>query len=693
MSDSQNLLMEIGVEELPASYVDSAMEALPTLVSSRLKSLRLSHGAVHAYGTPRRVAILVEQLATRQPDLDEEVLGPPSRVAYDGAGRPTKAADAFAKKLGCAVEDLSVVETPKGPYVRGKLRDKGKPAAELLGTMLAEACAQIAFRKSMRWSDGDVTFGRPVRWLLALFGETVVDFGFAGLASGNVTYGHRFLAPQAIIVTKPSVYLDVLRTAHVIADRKERETVMLTRLKQACDETKTTLIDDPFLVGENRNLVEEPYVVVGGFDNAFLELPEDVILAVAKGHQRYFGARGADGRLAPIYLAVAGTAESLANVRRGNDRVMRARLSDAQFFFNEDLKVPLQNRRAQLKGIVFQDRLGTVLDKVERVEKLVQVLGGMASLPAQTVADAVEGASIAKCDLSSFMVGEFPELQGEMGRVYALKQGRRPEVADVIRGHYQPKGASDETPSSDASALVGLADRVDTLVGCFAVGLSPTGAADPYALRRACLGALRTVLDRGYGLSLRSVFALAFKGFEDKKLELDEAATVDKLSDFFRDRLRGLLVERFPNDVVDACLAAGHDRPTDLVDRVIALEKLDVGLRTKAGEVFKRATNIAKDAPAGDPVEPTKLDPESHATETAVYRALGDLDNKLRDVQRARDYPQAFAAMAAFAPLLGAFFEDVFVMTDNAVIRENRLRLMRAISQRCSGIAHFNLLT
>lgn len=693
MSDTQTLLVEIGVEELPASYAENGLAVLPELLRKRFGQLRLTHGAIRALGTPRRLAVVVEELALNQPDLSERVTGPSAKVAFDKDGHPTKAAHAFAAKIGCKATALEVVETPKGAYVAGTREEKGRAALELLGPMLAEVIAAIPFRKSMRWSDMDATFGRPVRWLVALLGTEIVPFEFAGLHSGRKTRGHRFLAGDEIALAEPSQYVDALKKAHVIVDVQGRSGSMVDRLRGACVERGLMLVDDDFLVHENLFLVEEPYVIVGGFEDAFLKLPDQVIVAVAKGHQRYFCARTQDGKLAPVYLAVAGTAEQPDKVRRGNDRVMRARLSDARFFFEEDLKVPLEKRRDQLKGIVFQDRLGSVLDKVERIERLVPELGKLAGCEAATVQAALEGAGLAKCDLATLMVGEFPELQGEMGREYALGQGKSAAVADVIRDHYQPKGAGDVTPSTDAGALVALADRLDTLAGCFSIGLSPTGAADPYALRRACLGSIRILLDRGWWISVREAVGLAYDGLSGRKLTLKREEAIVKLGDFFRDRLRGVLAEKAPGDVVDACLAAGHDRPVDARDRVSALAALEPGVRSKAGEVFKRATNIAKDAPSGEPGDPASVVPDAHESEIAVFRALGDLDSKLGQAQKARDFPAAFAAIAAFAPLLGAFFDNVFVMAEEPAVRENRLRLMRAISDHCSGVAHFNLLT
>jgi glycyl-tRNA synthetase beta subunit len=445
-------------------------------------------------------------------------------------------------------------------------------------------------------------------------------------------------------------------------------------------------------------------------------------------------------------------AENAANIQRGNDRVMRARLADAQFFYGEDLKLPLAARRAKLDGIVFQKRLGTMLAKAERVERLARELGLLAMLPEPTIMAAASGAHLAKCDLVSLMVGELPELQGEMGRAYALAQGVSPDVADVILQHYQPKGASDTVAPSDAGALVAMADRLDTLAGCFAIGLTPTGAADPYSLRRACLGVLRTLLDRGIDLRLSDAFRHAYDGFtapgrggapnpvvndgapgrasapsapnpvvndgapgrasapsapnpvvndgapgrasapsapNPVKLDLSRDELGTKLGDFFAERLKGLLADKLPTDAVLACLAVAADRPLDARARAQAVVQLDAATRARVGEVFKRATNIAGGAPAGAP-EPPPVG--AHPSEVAVYDAFLGMKGRLAELTRAGKYSDAFAEVAAFAPLLHQYFLDVFVMTDDLAVRDGRLRLMRSISETCATLARFDLL-
>ncbi len=687
--ETSDLLLEIGVEELPASFVEGALRALPELAQKRLADLRLAHGAVSAYGTPRRLALVVRGLATRQPDLREEVTGPPVKAAFKD-GVPTKAAEAFAAKLGCAVADLRRVETPKGEYLTGTRSEAGQGALGLLGGAqgaLAQIALAIPFRKSMRWGAGDVAFGRPIQWVVALLGDQLVELELAGIKSHRASRGHRFLANHPVQIPDAAGYLEALRAAHVLADSEARAGVMRERLEAAARAAGGKLIEDEFLVRENLSLVEEPHVIAGSYGDEFLELPERVILEVAKGHQRYFGVRAADGRLLPRYLSVVNTAVAPDNIRRGNDNVMRARLSDARFFYREDLKHPLAERRHKLAGIVFQKRLGTVLGKAERIERLARELGLLLQLPEATLM-AAAGAHLAKCDLVTLMVGELPELEGEMGRAYALAQGVSPDVADVIREHYQPRGAADATAPTDAGALVAIADRLDTLVGCFAIGLTPTGAADPYGLRRACLGVLRTVLDRGFDLRLGDAFRAAYDGYTGVKLDVTRDELVLKLGDFFADRLRGLLGDRLPSDAVQAALGAA-DRPLDARARATAIAGMDPQTRAGVGEIFKRATNIAGKAPPGDPLPPPS---DAHPSERALYQAFEALRGELRGLIAKGAYADAFLKVGILVPVLQQYFEDVLVIADNVAVRDNRLRLMRAISDTCRELARLELL-
>lgn len=688
MSEARDLLLEIGCEELPASFVDAAVTTLPELAKTRFGAARITFSNVRALGTPRRLTLHLSNVPVAQPDLAEELTGPPVKAAFKD-GEPTRAAIAFAEKLGVPASELRRVDTPKGEYLAGTKRETGRPTMQLLPELCEGVLRAIPFRKSMRWADLDFAFGRPIQWIVALFGKEIVPFEIAGIKTGRESRGHRFLSPGQVSIASPTGYVEAMRAAHVLVDPAERREALRAALARASAEAGGALIEDEFLMDENTSLVEEPHVIVGGFAEEFLDLPERVILEVAKGHQRYFGVRAPTGKLLPKYLAVVNTALEPALIKKGNDSVMRARLADARFFYQEDLRVPLESRREKLGGVVFQKRLGTVLEKADRVELLAGTIGKLAGLSPAVLEVAREGARLSKCDLVSLMVGEFPELQGEMGAAYAVAQGTRTDVAEVIREHYRPKGAADETARAPAAALVAMADRLDSLVGCFAIGLSPSGAADPFGLRRATLGVLRTMMDQSLDLSLVDLARAAYEGLRGKKLDLGESDLVEKVVEFSGERLRGLLSEKFPADVVRACLAAGHERPLDVRARATALAGLDEATRTKVGEVFKRATNIAEKAPPGEPGSA----PSTHASEVALFAAYAKFAERSDALAKSGDYVALLREVATIAPVMHQYFNDIFVMDNDASVREPRLRLMRSISERCSRVARLELLS
>ena len=441
---SRTLLFEIGLEELPASFVDGALAAMPTLATDALARVRLSHGEIRALGTPRRLTLIVEGLAEAQSDLSEVVMGPPKAAAFEADGTPKKAAIGFAKKLGLEVEQLVIEETDKGPYVAGKREEKGQAAAEVLPALLEELTRKIPFPKSMRWGEGEHAFGRPVHWIVCLFGADLVPLALLGTESGRETRGHRFLAPASFALADADAYVDALREAHVLVDPEERTRVMLERLEAAAAEAGGQMVPDAFLVGENATLVEEPHVICGSFDEAFLALPDEVTIEVMRGHQRYFALRTPEGKLLPRYLAVTNTDQAPEIITKGNDRVLKARLADGRFFVEEDQARTLEAMVPGLDQVVFQAKLGTLGERVQRFASVVKALGddGPASAAAR----------LCKADLVSLIIGEFPELQGIMGRWYALKQGVDEVVADAIRDHYLPRGASDAVPSAVPSA-------------------------------------------------------------------------------------------------------------------------------------------------------------------------------------------------------------------------------------------------
>ena len=714
MTETASLLLEIGVEELPASYVDAALAALPPLVAAKLGEARLTHRDVIALGTPRRLAVVVRDLATTQSDLDEEVLGPPESVAFKD-GKPTKAAEAFAAKLGIGVDKLAVVEKQAagkqkaGRYVVGRHVEKGRAATELLGKALADVCGKIPFRKSMRWGDADATFGRPVQWLVALLGDHVLDVSFAGVRSGRESRGHRFLAPARFDVKSPDSYVAELRDRHVLVDREERARTMMEKVAAAAKAAGGTHDPAPMLVDENASLVEEPHVVTGSFDPAFLELPAAVIRAVARGHQRYFCVAKPedDDALFPSYLAVANTANDPSLIAKGNDRVMRARLADAKFFYEEDKKVPLEKRVEKLTGIVFHNRLGTVREKIDRIERLARILAERLGLPDAERILVARAAHLCKFDLVSLMVGEFPELQGHMGRAYARHAGEHDAVANAVRDHYRPVGASDGVATDDVAAIVALADRLDTLTGCFAVGLAPTGAADPYALRRACIAALRLVLDNGERGTGGAAYAKlpfgqlvfdAYGGFEGKKLDLSQADTVTKVMDFALERLRGLLASATSSAVADAIVAgegiAAVNAPVYTLVRARALQAVVDGKQPwleKAKQVAKRLSGISKaSAPKFHPKEAFSNAKKDDAAIVLLVRDADEKTSDLSDVGKAR---AALEYTAELATRLDEIFVTTLINDPEDPDTPKRLELLSYGAACMLRIADFSKLT
>lgn len=681
---SHSLLFELGVEELPSSFVDAALAALPSLVEGKLGARRLPYEKVEVFGTPRRLAVLVLGLADRQNDVDEEVLGPPETAAFrDGA--PTKAAEAFANKLGVAVTELSIVEKAAsgkqkaGRYVVGRMREKGQDARAILASALLEIAAAIPFRKSMRWGSSDVAFGRPIQWIVALLDAEVLPLTFAGITSGRESRGHRFLAPDTFALATATDYEKALGERHVVANRKEREALMMKRVGEAATAAGGTFDTAELLVTENASLVEEPLVVTGHYAERFLALPASVIRAVARGHQRYFcvqKAGASDDTLVPAYIAVVNTANNPDRIAKGMDRVMTARLSDAMFFYEEDKKVALETRVDKLQSIVFHNRLGTVREKVARLEQLAAYIVRSCTGTLE-VAQAERAAHLCKFDLVTLMVGEFPELQGQMGRAYAIHAGEDEAVALAIEEHYQPLGADGPVPTSSLASVVALADRIDTLVGCFAVGLEPTGSADPYALRRNCIATLRILAEapnggagmfRQLGLAdlLREAYAILEK--QGKKLDLDAEKTQAKVLAFASERLRGLIATRTSTGVADCVMGGSGGAGESLVSlparAFVKAEAIHAALErnepwlTQARGVAKRLSGISKDVKA--PAIATALNP-AKPEDQRILELVSTIEKATAELDSREGVEHALRGAAVLAQDLEGIFEKTLV--------------------------------
>ena len=687
---SADLLFEVGTEELPAGAVEPAAEQLKALVLAGLDGARLGHGAARTFATPRRLAVLVESVVDRSPDATRQALGPSVKAAFGPDGAPTKAATRFAESQGAAVSALRKVQTPRGEYLAIEVTEAGRPASALLPGVLGAAVHGIEFKKRMRWGDVEQSFARPVQWLLGLHGEEVVPVVFADVRSGRMTFGHRFLSPGPQPVAHPRDYPGLLERAHVLADvaaRKERIRVEVTA---AAARAGGRVPEDPALLDQVTELVEWPTAVLGSFEERHLDLPPEVLLQEMTSHQRYFPVLDPAGRPLPRFIAVSNTpVRDPALSLRGYERVLRSRLTDGRFFFDEDRKVPLVDRVPALERVVWQGKLGTYAEKVGRIRLLAAALTRAVGRP-ELLAVVDRAGLLAKADLTTGMVGEFPELQGVMGREYALASGEPPAVAQAIADHYLPRGASDPVPADDPGALVGMADRLDTLAGLFALGKPPSASADPFGLRRACLGVVHLVLGRGYRLSLGEAVDRALEGV-GRKLGLGPAQLAEAhalLLEFFRGRLKALWADRARADVVEAVLAAGFDDLHSARARLDAFAQV-VGAPdfTPLAVAFKRVANIVDKQ--GRDVAAQAADPRlfQEASETALAEAARHAATEVHRALAADDAPAALAAARGLKGPVDAFFEKVLVMTEDRAVRDNRVRLLREVAQVFAPLA------
>jgi len=692
---AKELLFEIGTEEIPASFIEPAVDELRQKLIEQMASGRISHGEPRTFATPRRLAVYFSAVAELSEDLSKEVIGPPVKVAFDPAGKPSRAAQKFAEGLGLTVEKLERFQTPKGEYLGARLLERGRPAHQVLTGALTEVIHSLKFPKSMRWGDVEQTFARPVHWILALFGSEVLPVVFADVSAARFTYGHRFLSPDRIELSGPSEYESSLLRAHVIADPDRRKAILLERLRAAAARARGNLIEDPALLDQVTELVELPNPVVGSFDESYLDLPPEVLVQEMKRHQRYFALADGSGKLMPKFIAVSNTTVRDEQVSiRGYERVLRARLADARFFFDEDRKAPLSERVEKLSRVVWQEKLGTYAEKVTRIERLATWLAN--AVGREQLLPVIRRATLlSKADLVTGMVGEFPELQGIMGREYAKSSGEDPHVALAIFEHYLPRWAGDALPTEDSGAIIGLADRFDTLCGIFAIGRAPTGAADPFGLRRACLAIIHLVLARQFRFSIAKAVESALGALEPKLVGMvgkpSEAAPAQVVLDFFRARLKALWSERYRPDLVEAVLSAGFDDIVSAQQRLEALSRLvsDPSFESLA-TAFKRVGNIvekqAKDVPAGK-VDAKRL---KEASEVRLAQACSAVRAKIGDLAKADDYPGVLKEIISLRPSVDAFFDEVMVMTDQREVRENRVRLLQEVRGLFSQVADFS---
>ncbi len=682
----KELLLEIGTEEIPARFTPKALEDLADLVKRELEALEVDFGEIRNLGTPRRLALWVSEVADFQKDRIERKLGPPRDLAFDEHGNPTKPAEGFAKAQGVRVEDLETITTEKGDYLSFVKRKPGEKTALVLRESIPKVITSLSFMKSMRWGKSSLRFVRPIHWILALFDGHVIPFELEDIRSGNVTYGHRFMNPGSFSVKGPEDYLKKLRKASVIVDPGERRTMIEKKIHGAARKASGKIRENRELLDEVTYLVEYPVVILGGFENEFLSLPKEVVVHAMEDHQRYFPVVNAKGDLIPHFVCVCNTrAVDMDVVKRGNERVLRARLSDARFFFNEDTKVPLEQKVNELKNVVFQTKLGTSFEKVMRFRALSRFLAERLKPDVEEAVD--RAAFLCKADLVTGMVGEFPGLQGAIGREYALLSGETREVANAIHEHYLPAFAEDRLPSSPIGDFISMADKIDTVVGCFSVGLVPTGAGDPFALRRQALGILNILVEKRYSISLRELIGESL-GLLKEKSELPSGEVEDSVLEFFKQRFLSLLITRgIPHDVLEAVLEVGFDDVVDCHSRIGALAAAKERKEFAALVVaFKRVVNISRGSPRGEVVSSLFKEDAEERLHKAFLAVKGRLDNYLE----AKDYQQALVELTTLKEPVDRFFDNVLVMDKETKIKENRLNLLGQIADLFSRIADFS---
>ncbi len=676
-----DLLLEIGTEELPPAYVPLLLEQLHRKFDEFLSAARIDRQMPQTAGTHRRLLAFIPAVAPHQNPLTTEIQGPPASAAFDQAGNPTPAAVGFAKKHGLSSDDLTLKHSPRGKYCFAIVEEPGKETFDLLPSIISNVVRTLSAPKSMHWDDPDFTFPRPIRRLLALFGNQVIPLEINGVTAGRTTRGHRYLSPKPIEIKSADfdLYREALRRAKVTIEPFQREKALRRHLKRLYPEGSDILAYRD-LLPEVLNMLEYPNAAEGRFDEAFLDLPDDVIEAVLTYHQKCFPVRDAEGKLLPYFIfTLDRDNRHLDDIRKGNENVVRARLADGRFFWDEDRKATLESRVPSLQSILFQEKLGTYLDRARRIEALSRNIAEHLGCDQRTRDLAARAALLSKTDLLTQMVVEFPFLQGKMGRHYALADGEPPEVARAIAEHYMPRSAADPVPQTDVGPIVSLADRADTLVGCFAARIIPTGSQDPYALRRAAIGIIRLIEERQLNISLDWLFTSARRLLPAGLASAENADT--QALDFLRDRLYQLKLDAGSRyDILNAVMASGIDDLVDFNRRLAALEKLMRG-RISAELVIlgERTHNISASLPSGIDVDPNLF---SKPEETEIWNLFQQNHEKIRALIHERHYEAASKLyVKTFSAPVHNFFEKVFVNVDDQKTRYNRMALMKAINR------------
>ncbi len=700
MSQHDDLLFEIGTEELPPMALSRLAKALADGVKNGLEQAKLNFDEISWYASPRRLAFIVSQLESEQPDVDSERRGPAVAAAFDEDGNPTRAVQGFAKSCGVEVEALEKIETDKGAWLVHRSVVKGKPLVELLPDILNQSIAKLPIPKRMRWGNLDESFVRPVHWLVLLYGDQVLPFEHFGQSTSNQSRGHRFHYPQAVTINKPSDYLPALEKAFVLADFDMRKQRVVAAIDSAAEQAGGKAVIDDELLELVVSIVEWPSPILGRFDEAYLQVPEPVIVSALKGHQKCFHVKDGE-KLLPYFISVSNVDSSNPQVvASGNERVVKARLDDAAFFFKKDLEAPLANLVDGLKNVVFQNKLGSVYDKVQRINTLAGHIASNQRFSEDVVADVETAASLCKADLQSAMVFEFPELQGEMGYQYAQREPNQlsDKVALALKEYYFPRFAGDNLPSSEVSQSLALADRIDSIAALFSIGQIPTGERDPFALRRAALGVIRILVEKAVALDLDQLFQTVLQQLAsdaDVDVDVDIEKTMAEINSFVRGRLRGYYLDQ----------GISHDT-FDAVDRVTTLKPSDIDQRIKAINIFRERPEAASLAAANKRIanilKKNDIDSEHALTiETALFEsgaekslgiALANIRDELEPLFTEGNYSAVLSKLSTLKDDVDAFFDQVMVMCDDEKVRNNRIALLSQLRNLFLRVADISCL-
>lgn len=674
---SADLLIELGTEELPPKALTKLSKAFGQGVEDGLKEANIAFEKLEVFSAPRRLAIIVKALADAQPDQDIEKRGPAVQAAFDEDGNPSKAAQGFARGCGVEVAELDRMETDKGAWLVFRNMQKGKPTAALLGDIINQSLKRLPIPKRMRWGASEVEFVRPVHWLVVLHGEQVLDVNVLGQQASNKTFGHRFHHPDAIELKNAGEYVSALKeTGYVIVDPAERQAMIKQQAIAAADKLGGFALIDDDLLTEVTSLVEWPVAVSGDFDSQFLEVPAEALISSMQDHQKYFPVITNKEKLLPHFITISNIdSKDMSQVKAGNERVISPRLSDAVFFWTQDRKKKLEDHIASLETVVFQKKLGTLAEKSKRVAIIAKAI---AEKLGADVANAERAALLSKCDLMTEMVYEFTDLQGIMGRYYAKLDGEHDDVAAALDEQYMPRFAGDELPLSVTGQIVSISDKLDTILGIFAIGQKPTGEKDPFALRRATLGVLRIMIEKNLDLDLKDLLTIAAKALSEK-VEAD--AAVDDVIKFMLERLRAFFASReISTDIYDAVLSCRPTRPVDFSRRVEAVDAFKALPEAESlAAANKRINNILKKI-KGDISTTIDCDLLQENAEKTLHEKVASLSNEVNTLFAAGDYQSALTKLAALKEPVDQFFDDVMVMADDEALKNNRIALLKIIS-------------